>query len=98
MQPLIQRAKELGVDICIGYAEKTEDGRHFNTCSYVHDGTELSKYRKVHLPGTFEPFENKDAINQLEKRYFLPGDLGFKAFRVPGLAATNETQGEPILG
>ncbi|KAF1349749.1 putative N-carbamoyl-D-amino acid hydrolase [Delphinella strobiligena] len=45
----------------------------------------LAKYRKVHLPGTVEPFEEPDAVNQLEKRYFTPGDLGFQAFRAPNL-------------
>ena len=45
----------------------------------------VSKYRKVHLPGTVEPFEDPEAVNQLEKGYFTPGDLGFKAFRAPGL-------------
>ncbi|KAH6717876.1 putative N-carbamoyl-D-amino acid hydrolase [Leptodontidium sp. MPI-SDFR-AT-0119] len=47
----------------------------------------VAKYRKVHLPGTKEPFENPDAVNQLEKRYFEPGNLGFKAFRAPGLVS-----------
>ncbi|MCJ1486676.1 hypothetical protein MMC06_006854 [Schaereria dolodes] len=71
-------------------------------------GEITSKYRKVHLPGTVDPFENEDAINQLEKRYFKPGDLGFKAFRVPDLlegtlkAGIVETKilskGDPILG
>ena len=71
-------------------------------------GKTLSKYRKVHLPGTVEPFDNPDAINQLEKRYFLPGDLGFQAYRAPNLIdgalkkGTTETntkgKGDPILG
>jgi Asp/Glu/hydantoin racemase len=33
-------------------------------------------------------------VNQLEKRYFKPGDLGFEAFRVPDLAQGTE----PIMG
>ena len=32
--------------------------------------------------------------SQLEKRYFLPGNLGFQAFRVPMLASSSE----PIFG
>ena len=67
----------------------------------------IAKYRKVHLPGTVEPFENPDAINQLEKRYFEPGNLGFKAFRAPDLVPGAQKkgawsplpgQGDPIMG
>ncbi|KAG9235001.1 putative N-carbamoyl-D-amino acid hydrolase, partial [Amylocarpus encephaloides] len=82
------------------------------TCA-KEEGKVISKYRKVHLPGTVEPFDKPDAVNQLEKRYFTPGDLGFKAFRVPDLVegtlkkdATPEQRGErngegkgdPIMG
>lgn len=56
----------------------------------------ISKYRKVHLPGTKEPFENPDAVNQLEKRYFEPGDLGFKAFRVPDLIEMTAKRGREV--
>jgi predicted amidohydrolase len=45
------------------------------------DGSLIGKYRKVHLPGTNE--SRADAgFQQLEKRYFEYGDLGFPAFRV----------------
>lgn len=109
-QPLFRTAQELEVDICVGYAERTSDGSGYNTCIYYSAQVRkiLKKYRKVHLPGTSEPFENLDAINQLEKRYFKPGDLGFEAFRVPGLiedalkADTKEPnitgKGDPIIG
>lgn len=107
---LFERAKKLGVDICVGFAEADPtsgtsklamDGAEcFNTCIYYHarTGSVLSKYRKIHLPGDFEPFENADAVNQLEKRYFKPGDLGFEAFRVPNLIPYDEERGEPIFG
>lgn len=50
-----------------------------------------------------------EAVNQLEKRYFTPGDLGYNAFRVPDLvegvvkkssASAEDTtgKGDPILG
>lgn len=109
-KPLFDKAKELGVDICIGFAEAdpklgtSKLAMHgsdcFNTCIYyhAHTGSVLSKYRKIHLPGDFEPFANPDAINQLEKRYFKPGDLGFEAFRVPDLIPYDEERGEPIFG
>ena len=87
VKPLFDLAKELRVDLSVGFAERALDGTGYNSCVYYSAtlGTAISKYRKIHLPGTKEPFPNKDAINQLEKRYFAPGDLGFKAFRAPGL-------------
>ncbi|KAK4689304.1 N-carbamoyl-D-amino-acid hydrolase, partial [Tremellales sp. Uapishka_1] len=81
------KAVELGVDVQIGYGEDCTAGR-FNTAVYVSgkSGKVLGKYRKVHLPGTFEPFDLlPDTTNQLEKRYFLPGNLGFPAFRATSL-------------
>ena len=89
VRPLFDLARDLGVDISIGFAERASDGTGYNSCIYYSAtlGTAISKYRKIHLPGTKEPFPNKDAINQLEKRYFAPGNLGFKAFRAPGLLA-----------
>lgn len=94
---LFTKAQELAIDISVGFAEATTDGQqHFNSSIYFHarTGSILAKYRKIHLPGTFEPFENPEATNQLEKRYFLPGDVGFHAFRVPDLADSSE----PIFG
>jgi predicted amidohydrolase len=112
VKPLFDEAKELKIDIVLGYAERTPDGTGFNTSVYysASENKVLSKYRKVHLPGTVEPFKDPEAVNQLEKRYFTPGDLGFKAFRAPGLvpdAAKNVDvkdgestvgKGDPILG
>jgi predicted amidohydrolase len=109
-KPLFDLARSAKVDLYVGYAERTDDGRGFNTCIYFSGALSrvVSKYRKIHLPGTKEPFENPDAINQLEKRYFEPGDLQYKAFRAPGLvkdalkkgtAETSTTgRGDPIVG
>lgn len=105
---LFDEAKKLKVDISVGYAERTADGTGYNTSVYYSSKADkiLSKYRKIHLPGTVEPFENPDATNQLEKRYFKPGNLGFEAFRVPNLipdalkapATLEVRKGDPILG
>lgn len=109
---LFDLAKHSKVDIVVGYAERANDGRGFNTCIYYsgEQGKILSKYRKIHLPGTREPYEDKEAVNQLEKRYFEPGDLGFKAFRagglIPGAAKKGDVEpgittigkGDPIFG
>lgn len=78
--PLFDLAAQLGVGFHLGYAERTPDGRHFNTAILVGpDGAILGKYRKIHLPGhrdhqPWRPFQH------LEKYYFEKGDLGFPAF------------------
>ncbi|KAK5679298.1 hypothetical protein LTS10_008113 [Elasticomyces elasticus] len=93
---LFDKARELGVDISVGFAEAADNGERFNSSIYYHakSGSTLSKYRKIHLPGDFEPFADPEATNQLEKRYFKPGNLGFEAFRVPDLAGGSQ----PIMG
>jgi predicted amidohydrolase len=81
VQPLFDRARQLGVGFYVGYAEIVDDGRRFNSSILVEpDGAVLGRYRKVHLPGTQEPRENVK-FQQLEKRYFRYGDLGFPALR-----------------
>lgn len=108
-KPLFDEAKKLVVDISVGFAERTKTGEGYNASIYYSatKGEVIAKYRKVHLPGTKEPFENPDAVNQLEKRYFEPGNLGFKAFRTPDLvegakkkdtANVKAGQGDPIMG
>ena len=82
-QRLFDRARELGVGFHLGFAELTPEGQRFNTAITVGpDGAILGKYRKVHLPGSVEPREGA-RFQQLEKRYFEYGDLGFPAFRAP---------------
>jgi predicted amidohydrolase len=81
VQSLFDRARALGIGFYVGYAELTSDGRRFN-CSILvdRDGEILGRYRKVHLPGSVEPRAGA-SYQQLEKRYFEYGDLGFPAFR-----------------
>ncbi|WP_429499716.1 N-carbamoyl-D-amino-acid hydrolase [Robbsia andropogonis] len=77
---LFERAKALTVGFYVGYAELTAEGHHYNSAITVGpDGTILGHYRKVHLPGTVEP-RIDEPVQQLEKRYFKYGDLGFQAF------------------
>ncbi|EXJ92277.1 hypothetical protein A1O3_00827 [Capronia epimyces CBS 606.96] len=88
LKPLFDKAREYKMDMYLGYAECTGDDHvHYNTVVYYSGQVDkvISKYRKVHLPGSFEPYKGNDVTNQLEKRYFKPGDLGFQAFRAPGL-------------
>ncbi|CCE08036.1 N-carbamoyl-D-amino acid hydrolase (D-N-alpha-carbamilase) [Bradyrhizobium sp. STM 3843] len=92
VQPLFDRARALGVGFYVGYAELTADGRRFNASILVDgEGQIISKYRKVHLPGSVEPRPGAK-YQQLEKRYFEYGDLGFPAVR------TGAAWGRAIMG
>lgn len=83
---LFERARELGVGFYVGYAELTAEGKRFNSAVLVGpDGAVIGKYRKIHLPGSVEPREGA-RFQQLEKRYFEYGDLGFPTFRAPAYA------------
>lgn len=120
LAPLFDHAHKLGFDICIGYAERAVQSeghpKDYNSCVYYSAEADavVGKYRKVHLPGAVEPYTAPDAYQQLEKRYFTPGDLGFPAFRAPGLidgaiksvdmnsstesSANTVGKGDPIIG
>jgi predicted amidohydrolase len=81
--PLFERARKFGIGFYAGYAEKTPDERRFNSALLVApDGAILGHYRKVHLPGSVDPRPGA-RFQQLEKRYFSYGDLGFPVFRGP---------------
>jgi predicted amidohydrolase len=101
---LMETDDDTGASDVSEYAELTPDGTPYNTCAYVSAATgAVAKYRKVHLPGTVEPFsEDPDKTNQLEKRYFKPGNLRFKAFRASSLDAsddpTTKAGPSPIVG
>lgn len=79
-QKLFDAAKALKVGFYVGYAELAEkDGakKRYNTAILVDtEGEILGKYRKIHLPGTDAPVPDY-ARQQLEKRYFEIGNLGF---------------------
>jgi N-carbamoyl-D-amino-acid hydrolase len=81
--PLFAASERLGIGFHLGYAEKTPDGRRFNTAVYVHpSGEVVLKYRKVHLPGHAE-YDPRRKAQHLEKRFFAVGDLGFPVVRAP---------------
>jgi len=83
-RPLFEAAKRAAMAMSFGYAELTADGHHFNTSILVDKaGAIVGKYRKVHLPG-HDDFDPKRTHQHLEKRYFEPGDLGFRAWRMLG--------------
>ena len=80
VQPLYNKAREAGIALSFGYAEKTPEGQHFNTSILTDkEGQEVGKYRKVHLPGHSE-YDPARTHQHLEKKYFEPGDLGFKTW------------------
>ena len=93
-QPLFDMAHEKGIGFYLGYGEITPEGLHYNSAILVDKSAKIiGKYRKVHLPGHVE-FDPERTHQHLEKRYFLPGDLGFGAWRtmggVMGMAICND--------
>lgn len=96
-RPLFEEARRLEIGFHLGYAELATEGgrkRRFNSSILVGpDGTILAHHRKIHLPGHRDhrpgnPFQN------LEKRYFEPGDRPFRTVRafdsVVGLCICND--------
>jgi predicted amidohydrolase len=86
-RPLFDAAATLRIGFYLGYAELAlEQGvkQRYNSSVLVGpDGRIIGKYRKVHLPGHCDhrpqhPFQN------LEKRYFAVGNLGFPVWRAFG--------------
>lgn len=83
-QPLFDRARDLGVAFVLGYAERTPDGRRFNTvCAVDEDGRVAGYYRKIHLPGHAE--DRGLPHQHLEKYYFEVGTSGFPVVRLAGM-------------
>ena len=68
-----QFAKERGVVLIASLFEKRGPGLYHNTVAIIDaDGAFLGKYRKMHIP---------DDPLFLEKFYFTPGDLGYRAWQ-----------------
>ena len=83
-QPLFDEAVRLGVGFHLGYAELTPDGHRYNSAVLVErDGHVAGRYRKTHLPG-HEEYEAWRPFQHLERRYFEPGDTGFRVHRAFG--------------
>jgi len=79
VQPLFDRAKELGIGFYLGYSELDGD-KHYNSSILVgKDGKIIGKYRKSHIPGTYDPIPGQK-FQHLERRYYLKGDTGFKVW------------------
>lgn len=81
VQPLFDTAKRAGLAFCLGYAELTDEGRHYNTTIYVDaDGEIRNKYRKIHLPG-LPSTAPEGKVRVYEPHFFNHGDLGFQTFQ-----------------
>jgi predicted amidohydrolase len=92
VQALFDRAATLKVGFYVGYGELTPAGQRYNSALIVGpNGRTLLKYRKVHLPGSHDVRPGQKH-QQLEKRYFSYGDLGFPAARGPA------DWGKPVMG
>ena len=83
-QPLFDEARRLGVGFHLGYAELTPEGHRYNSAILVErDGSVVTTFRKVHLPGHEEP-EPWRPFQHLERKYFEPGPEGFRVHRAFG--------------
>ena len=83
-KPLFDEARALGVGFCLGFAELTADGHHYNSQILVErDGTPVAVFRKVHIPG-HEAHEPWRPFQHLERYYFEPGPDGFGVWRAFG--------------
>ncbi|MCP5115718.1 MAG: N-carbamoyl-D-amino-acid hydrolase, partial [bacterium] len=87
VQPLFNEARRLEIGFCLGYFELAREGdvvRHYNTSILVDErGGVVGQYRKIHLPGHAE-HQPRQNFQNLEKRYFDVGELGWPVGRAFG--------------
>jgi N-carbamoyl-D-amino-acid hydrolase len=86
-QRLFDEAKRLKIGFHLGYAELVVEAgakRRFNASVLVAaDSRIVGKYRKIHLPG-YSDHRPQHPFQNLEKRYFDVGNLGFPTWRAFG--------------
>lgn len=84
IKPLFDEAARLRLAFCLGYAELTPSGHHYNSYLLVGpDGATVANFRKVHIPGhdQDEPWRR---FQHLERRYFEPGPAAFGVWDLLG--------------
>ena len=86
-QPLFEEAVRLGIGFHLGFAELTQEegeAHRYNSSMLVgKDGQIIGRFRKVHLPGHAD-HRTANSFQNLEKRYFEVGNLGFRTWRAFG--------------
>ncbi|KAL2283233.1 hypothetical protein FJTKL_10112 [Diaporthe vaccinii] len=105
VKPFFEKAKELGTDVYVGYAERWTD-----------EGGKVTDFNStIYYSASAGKVIAKGVEQQLEKRYFTPGNFGFQAFRAPDLVTgtlkaavssaagesdtkESEGKGDPIIG
>ncbi len=80
-EPLFDRARELSIGLCLGYAliDTDADGveHRWNVQTLVErDGSTVATFKKVHIPG-HEANEPDRPFQHLERYYFEPSPHGF---------------------
>lgn len=97
-RPLFDEAARLGIGFCLGYAEVATDdeGRthRYNTQILVErDGSEVARFRKIHIPGHAERQEWRP-FQHAERHFFESGPDGFGVWRafggIVGMAICND--------
>lgn len=97
-QPLFEEAARLGIGFCLGYAEAFTDDEgvthRYNTQILVdRDGSEVAKFRKIHIPGHAEKQEWRP-FQHAERYFFESGPDGFGVWRafggIVGMAICND--------
>jgi N-carbamoyl-D-amino-acid hydrolase len=87
-RPLFNRARELGIGFCLGYAEHRMDPdgtehRYNSQILVERNGEPVATFRKIHIPG-HDQHEEWREFQHLERRYFEPGPDGFGVWRAFG--------------
>jgi N-carbamoyl-D-amino-acid hydrolase len=73
-QPIFDAAKKANMAFVLPYAEKAANG-NFNSAIIVdRDGTILTNYQKMHIPGNSTPVPG---FKGMERKFFKDGELGF---------------------
>ena len=88
VKAFFERANELGVDVVVGYAEKTPEGTPYNTASYVSKGKVVSKYRKVSI---VVAQRRREQLIDLESRYTFLGRLSLLAIQMQRISLKSAT-------
>ncbi len=77
--PIFQAAAKHNVAVVLPFAERQGTTLYNSAVLIGADGSEIGRFRKVHIPGHVEPADD-GSFRILEKRYFTPGDLGFPVY------------------